>query len=79
MNVDRIKRVNELLHREIGRALYQVLRDDEVDLSAVMIAHVITHRDLRQARVLVSVRGAEEEQQRVLSACAGIAPSFRPR
>jgi len=66
MNVDRIKRVNELLHREIGRALYQVLRDDEVDLSAVMIAHVITHRDLRQARVLVSVRGAEEEQQRVL-------------
>jgi len=66
MNVDRIKRVNELLHREIGEALYHVLRDDEVDLSVVMISHVITHRDLRQARVLVSVRGTEEEQQRVL-------------
>jgi len=66
MNVDRIKRVNELLHREIGEALYQVLRDDEVDLSTVMISHVITQRDLRQARVLVSVRGTEEEQERVL-------------
>jgi ribosome-binding factor A len=66
MSVDRIKRVNELLHREIGEALYHVLRDDELDLSSVMVSHVVTHRDLRQARVLVSVRGTAAEQARAL-------------
>lgn len=56
MTVDRITRVNELLRREIGEALYKVLSDTEIDMSAITVTHVVTGRDLRTARVLVSIR-----------------------
>jgi ribosome-binding factor A len=55
MSIDRITRVNELLHREIGASLYHVLDPDEIDLSAVTVTHVITSKDLRTAKVLVSI------------------------
>jgi ribosome-binding factor A len=71
MSVDRLLRVNELLRREIGEALYHVMNVDGFDLSAVTITHVETARDLHDARVGVSIRAAPEAQQRMLSLLRG--------
>ena len=67
MSIDRMKRVNELLHREISASLYHVLDPDEVDLSAITITHVITNKDLRRAKVLVSVRQPEKPGKPVMT------------
>ena len=66
MATSRIERVNELLHREIGEALYRVIRDPGFDMSAVTVTHVLAHRNLRQAKVFVSIRGHEGDRERML-------------
>lgn len=66
MKVDRLTRVNELLRREIGAVLYRVLDRAEFDLAAVTVTHVLASSDLRTARVLVSIRGHEEDRARML-------------
>lgn len=66
MSIDRIKRVNELIKREIAGVLYRVLDGREVDMSAITVTHVMTSRNLRHARILVSIRGHEDEQRRFL-------------
>jgi ribosome-binding factor A len=67
MKQDRMSRVNELLRREIGMALFHVIRERELDLAAVTVTHVITSPNLRNARVFVSVLGHEAERDRILS------------
>ncbi|MDD4872151.1 MAG: 30S ribosome-binding factor RbfA [Kiritimatiellae bacterium] len=67
MTVDRLTRVNELLKREIGEALFQIIKEDDFDLSAVTITHVITSRSLQNARVMVSIRDHQDERPRMLS------------
>ena len=59
-------RVNELLLREIGMALYRIVSEPDCDLSTVTVTHVVAGSDLRTAHVFVSVRGAHAQQQRVL-------------
>ncbi|MEI6972344.1 MAG: 30S ribosome-binding factor RbfA [bacterium] len=59
-------RVNELLRREIGTALYRIITEPDCDLSTVTVTHVVTGSDLRSAHVFVSVRGKHAEQQKVL-------------
>lgn len=66
MKVDRLTRVNELLRREIAEALFGVIHEGEFDLAAVTITHVVTSRDLRTARVFVSIRDHVEERPRFL-------------
>ena len=66
MKVDRLTRVNEMLRREIAEALFGVIHEGEFDLSAVTITHVVTSRDLRTARVFVSIRDHVEERPRFL-------------
>ncbi len=67
MKVDRLTRVNELLRREIGGVLYRLLDPATFDLSAVTITRVITSSDLRSARVLVSIRGHEQDRDAMLA------------
>ncbi len=67
MPVDRLSRVNELMHREIGLALFRCLTDPGVNMASIMVSHVITSRNLRKARVLVSIRGNAQEQQQQLA------------
>ncbi len=67
MHVDRLTRVNELLKREIGDSLFRVMHEQAFDLAAVSITRVITSRNLRQARVLVSIRAPAGEQARMLA------------
>ncbi|MBM4163007.1 MAG: 30S ribosome-binding factor RbfA [Lentisphaerae bacterium] len=69
MAVDRLERVNALLRREIGEALYHVF-NGEIDLAAVTITRVETARNLRTASVSVSVFGHESERGRILRALA---------
>ena len=67
MPADRITRVNELLKRELSFALFRMLAPEErVDTAAVTITHVITSRNLRRARVLISILGHEHERGSIL-------------
>ena len=63
---DRITRVNEIMKREIARALFQVVNADAFDPGAATVTKVATSRDLRQATVGVSIRAGEPEQKRML-------------
>jgi ribosome-binding factor A len=67
MSTDRMLRVNELLRREISTALHHALAGTGMDLSAVTVTHVVTHRDLREARVLVSILGHEHEREEMMA------------
>lgn len=68
MSTDRITRVNELLKREIGTALFTMLADDEADLSTITITSVIASPNLRNAKVNVSIRDTDEKRAEVLAA-----------
>ncbi|MBL7077998.1 MAG: 30S ribosome-binding factor RbfA, partial [Kiritimatiellae bacterium] len=60
-------RVNELLKREISTALFRMLAPEErVDTAAVTVTHVITSRNLRHARVLISILGHEHERGTIM-------------
>lgn len=67
MSVDRIDRVNELIRREIGDAFFRLITDARFDRSAVTVTEVTTSRNLRSAKVLISVRGDKQRQQQMLS------------
>lgn len=60
-------RVNELLRREIGTALFRIVDEADCDLSTVTVTHVVTGSDLRTARVLVSIRSDQGRQRRILA------------
>ena len=66
MSADRITRVNELIKREIGMALFRIMTEQDFDLAAVTVTRVITSPTLRGTQVLVSIRGAEREQAKML-------------
>lgn len=67
MSVDRLTRVNELLKREIGELLFRIMNENNFDLSAVTVTHVIASRNLRSARVLISIRNHVKDRPRMLS------------
>lgn len=67
MSTDRLTRVNELLKREIGMALFHVLNDAEADLSTITVTSVQASTNLRNAKVMVSVRDTDEKRRRVMS------------
>ncbi len=67
MSVDRMKRVNELLRREIGDVLMRLLKDQDVDVSAFTVTRVIASRNLRTALVKVSIRDHNEERDAMLA------------
>ena len=61
MSIDRVERVNALLRREIGEALYKVFAGEPIDLAALTVTRVQVARNLRSATVAVSVFGHENE------------------
>lgn len=62
MPSDRITRVNELLRREISESILRLLNDHGGDASSVMVSRVSASRNLRSAKVWVSVLGEPGEQ-----------------
>lgn len=67
MAVDRMKRVNELLRREIGEALLRLLSGQSVDTSAFSVTRVTTSRNLRYARVMISIRDHQNERDNMMA------------
>ena len=66
MSVDRLERVNSLLKRVIGDAMFRVLLGDDVSPGIITVTGVSCGKDLRNATVRISVFGDEAEQKRVL-------------
>ena len=66
MSVNRIERVNSLLKRVIGDAVFRVLMGDDVSASEITVTGVACGKDLRNATVKVSVFGEPAEQKRVI-------------
>lgn len=67
MSSNRIARVNELVKREIGTALFQIMTEPGFDLSAVTVTRVETSPSLRHARVMVSIRDHRSERGKMLA------------
>ncbi len=67
MASNRLTRVNQLLQREIAGGMYKVINVEGFDMSLVTITRVFTSPDLRHARVLVSIRGKDEEVRKHLN------------
>jgi ribosome-binding factor A len=65
---DRLKRVNELLRRELGRVFEQLVNPEASSL--VTVTDVKVAPDLRDALVFVSVYGTEEDGEALLSLLA---------
>ena len=64
---NRLTRVDELLKREIAEVVCRRLSARWADAASVTVSHVTTSSNLRNARVLVSVRAGETaERERVL-------------
>ncbi|MCZ7592335.1 MAG: 30S ribosome-binding factor RbfA [Kiritimatiellae bacterium] len=66
MRPQRLARINELLRHEIAEQLFRVVNEPEFDAAAVTVTRVITSADLRHARVMISVRGSQDEQEAAL-------------
>ncbi|MCL1922112.1 MAG: 30S ribosome-binding factor RbfA [Kiritimatiellaeota bacterium] len=66
MSVNRLERVNALMRRAIGEALYKVFAGDPIDLASVTVTHVETAPNLRNATVSVSIFGHENERGDIL-------------
>ena len=67
MSIDRLTRVNALMRREIGEALFHVIDEDGFDLSAVTITEVHVSRNLREGHVHVSIRSDAAGRARMLA------------
>ena len=63
---DRMDRINALLMREIGEAFSRLITEEGFNRAAVTLTHVETSRNLRTARVKISVLGTPEEQNRTM-------------
>jgi len=62
----RIDRVNELIRREIGNALFRLVHERDFDLSAVTVTHVETSPSLRHAQVYISIRDHRDDRKAML-------------
>lgn len=66
MSVDRLERINSLLKRVLGEAMFRVLQGDDVNPGVITITGVSCAKNLRNATVRVSVFGEDPEKNRVL-------------
>ena len=67
MSVDRLERVDSLLKRVIGEAMFRILQTDSVGAGLITVTGVQCARNLRNATVRVSVFGEPEVQRRALA------------
>ncbi len=63
---DRLKRVDALLQREIAEALYHVMTEGRFEHASVTVTRVEATRNLREARVWVSIRGDEARREEMM-------------
>ena len=66
MKIDRIARVNELIKRELAMQVYRIINQADFDAAAVTFTRTATSVDLRNCKVLVSIRGTPAKQHHML-------------
>ena len=66
MAVDRLERVNSLLKRVLGEAVFRILQSEDVNPGTITFTNVACAKNLRNATVHVSIFGDPAEQARVL-------------
>lgn len=74
----RADRVAEGIREEVARFLTEGVKDPRIT-GFVTVTGVDVTRDLRHARVYVSVMGSDEERARTLEGLASLAAHLRPR
>ncbi len=67
MQSKRLRRVNELLRREIADALFREMTETGFDHASVTVTRVEVASNLRSARVAVSVRGDAAQRAAALA------------
>jgi ribosome-binding factor A len=72
---DRMQRVNELLLEEIARLLQRGIKDPRIGF--VSVTRVETSRDLKRARVYVSVYGEDDAQAKAIQGLSSAAGYIR--
>ena len=66
MAVSRMKRVNELLKREIAENLYKNFINTNFDSSSLTVTRVECSPDLRDANVYISIFGHDNERHKMI-------------
>ena len=66
MSVDRLSRVDSLLKRVIGEAMFRVFQGVDVNPGCITVTEVQCAKNLRNATVRVSIFGDDAEKKRVL-------------
>lgn len=79
MSSDRLTRVNEILKREIAEGIFRIMANTDFDLAATTVTHVVASRNLRHARVLVSIRCDADRAGKMLSMLKGRSPEIQQR
>lgn len=74
----RADRVAEAIREEVARFLTEGAKDPRIS-GFVTVTGVDVTRDLRHARVFVSVMGTDEERKRTLEGLDSLAAHLRPR
>ena len=67
MDDRRIKKINDLLQEELGWLITTELKDPRSSL-LLTVTKVISNKDLKSAKIMVSVMGSPEEQQNAIKA-----------
>jgi len=66
MQIDRIKRVNEIIRRELATSLIHVGQGEGAEVMRISFVDVEVSRDLRGATVLVSIMGTREQSDELM-------------
>lgn len=66
MSIDRIKRVNEMIRRELALGLFHIGQGEDADVGRISIVDVNVSKDLRGAAVNVSILGNEVESEELM-------------
>ena len=67
MSVDRLERVDALLKRVIGDAMFRIMQTDAICAGLITVTGVRCAKNLRNATVKVSVFGEPDVQKRALA------------
>ncbi len=76
-NSRRPDRVAEAIREEVARYLQRDAQDPRITATLVTVTAVEVSRDLRSAKVFVTIMGDEEQRAGVMAALADLAPQLR--
>ena len=67
MSIDRIKRINEMIRRELALGLFHIGQGEDADVGRISFVDVGVSRDLRSASVSVSILGTPDQSHALLA------------